>query len=125
MYTHRIMDITNQIVKQNKDIDKITADIRWASHTALSPPPFFNYFTSAKPHDAAVFVFVCLVSYHMHYWLCVLFIIYCRDIQKTINLNASTLQRADAIAEELIFAVSPIVGLLLSFHYHSFLQILF
>jgi hypothetical protein len=55
MYTHRIMDITNQIVKQNRDIDKITADIR--------------------------------------------------DIQKTINLNSSTLQRADAIAEELIFAV--------------------
>jgi hypothetical protein len=58
MYTHRIMDITNQIVKQNRDIDKITADIR--------------------------------------------------DIQKTINLNSSTLQRADAIAEELIFAVRPI-----------------
>jgi hypothetical protein len=29
-----------------------------------------------------------------------------RDIQKTINQNTSTLQRADAIAEELIFAVS-------------------
>lgn len=56
MYTHRIMDITNQIVKQNKDIDKITNDIR--------------------------------------------------DIQKTINLNSSTLQRADAIAEELIFAAA-------------------
>ena len=50
------MDITNQIVKQNKDIDKITSDIR--------------------------------------------------DIQKTINLNSNTLQRADAIAEELIFSVS-------------------
>lgn len=56
MYTHRIMDITSQIVKQNKDIDKITNDIR--------------------------------------------------DIQKTINLNSSTLQRADAIAEELIFAAA-------------------
>jgi hypothetical protein len=33
-----------------------------------------------------------------------------RDIQKTINLNSSTLQRADAIAEELIFAVSGIGG---------------
>lgn len=42
-------------MKQNKDIDKITADIR--------------------------------------------------DIQKTINLNSSTLQRADAVTEELIFAV--------------------
>jgi hypothetical protein len=31
-----------------------------------------------------------------------------RDIQKTINQNTSTLQRADAIAEELIFAVSTI-----------------
>ena len=56
MYTHRIMDITNQIVKQNRDIDKITADIR--------------------------------------------------DLQKTINLSSATLQRADAITEELIFAVS-------------------
>jgi len=53
VYTRRILDITAQIVKQNKDIDKITADIR--------------------------------------------------DIQKTINQNSSTLQRADAITEELIF----------------------
>ena len=45
-------------VKQNKDIDKITADIR--------------------------------------------------DIQKTINLNSSTLQRADAVTEELIFAVGTL-----------------
>jgi hypothetical protein len=29
MYTHRILDITNQIVKQNRDIDKITSDIRY------------------------------------------------------------------------------------------------
>jgi hypothetical protein len=36
-----------------------------------------------------------------------------RDIQKTINQNTSTLQRADAIAEELIFAVSIILLLLL------------
>lgn len=28
MYTHRIMDITASIVKQNKDIEKITNDIR-------------------------------------------------------------------------------------------------
>eukprot|EP01038_Epipyxis_sp_PR26KG_P006336 gene6336-8723_t len=54
LYTHRIMDITSQIVKQNKDIDKITADIR--------------------------------------------------EVQKTINSNTSILQRADAIAEELIFS---------------------
>jgi hypothetical protein len=47
--------LQTRTVKQNKDIDKITADIR--------------------------------------------------DIQKTINQNSSTLQRADAITEELIFAV--------------------
>jgi len=28
LYTHRILDITASIGKQNKDIDKITADIR-------------------------------------------------------------------------------------------------
>jgi hypothetical protein len=38
-----------------------------------------------------------------------------RDIQKTINQNTSTLQRADAIAEELIFAVSTILLLWLCF----------
>jgi hypothetical protein len=38
-----------------------------------------------------------------------------RDIQKTINQNTSTLQRADAIAEELIFAVSTMLLLLLCF----------
>ena len=47
------------LVKQNKDIDKITTDIR--------------------------------------------------DIQKTINLNSNTLSRADAITEELIYAVSSLV----------------
>jgi hypothetical protein len=36
-----------------------------------------------------------------------------RDIQKTINQNTSTLQRADAIAEELIFAVGTMLLLLL------------
>lgn len=55
IYTHRIMDITTSISKQNKEISKITSDIR--------------------------------------------------DIQKTINLNTSTLQRADAITEELIYSV--------------------
>jgi len=53
IYTHRIMDIISSIGKQNKDIDKITGDIR--------------------------------------------------DIQKTINNSTLTLQRADAVAEELIY----------------------
>ncbi|KAJ1390309.1 hypothetical protein B484DRAFT_340964 [Ochromonadaceae sp. CCMP2298] len=56
MYTHRIMDITSQLAKQNVDIDKITSDIR--------------------------------------------------DIQKTINQNSSTLQLADAVAEELIYTAA-------------------
>lgn len=55
LYTHRIMDIIASIGKQNKDIAKITSDIR--------------------------------------------------DIQKTINNSTLTLQRADAVAEELIYAV--------------------
>jgi hypothetical protein len=55
LYTHRIMDITTSIAKQNKEIEKITSDIR--------------------------------------------------DIQKTINQNSSTLQRSDAVTEELIFGV--------------------
>jgi glutaredoxin 2 len=49
------MDITASLAKQNKEVDKITNDIR--------------------------------------------------DLQKTINLNTNTLQRADAISEELIFKV--------------------
>jgi hypothetical protein len=49
------MDITASLAKQNKEVDKITNDIR--------------------------------------------------DLQKTINSNTNTLQRADAIAEELIFKV--------------------
>lgn len=64
LYTHRIMDITSSIAKQNKEIDKITSDIR--------------------------------------------------DIQKTINQNSSTLQRSDAVTEELIFGVRRIVVLSLS-----------
>ena len=55
LYTHRIMDIIASIGKQNKDIAKITGDIR--------------------------------------------------DIQKTINNSTLTLQRADAVAEELIYSV--------------------
>jgi len=68
LYTHRIMDIISSIGKQNRDIDKITNDIR--------------------------------------------------DIQKTINQSTLSLQRADAVAEELIYQVrvppSPLHFLLLS-----------
>eukprot|EP01039_Chlorochromonas_danica_P009336 gene9336-10304_t len=53
VYTHRILDITTSIAKQNKEIAKITEDIR--------------------------------------------------TIQKTINLQSHSLQRADGIAEEIIF----------------------
>jgi hypothetical protein len=56
LYTYRIMDIIASIGKQNKEITKITNDIR--------------------------------------------------DIQKTINSSTSTLQRADAIAEEKIYAAA-------------------
>jgi hypothetical protein len=48
--------LTSQIAKQNKEIEKITSDIR--------------------------------------------------DLQKTINLNTNTLQRSDAVTDEMIFAVS-------------------
>lgn len=59
LYTHRIMDIISSIGKQNRDIDKITNDIR--------------------------------------------------DIQKTINQSTLSLQRADAVAEELIYQVRAVV----------------
>ena len=60
LYTHRIMDIISSIGKQNRDIDKITNDIR--------------------------------------------------DIQKTINNNTLTLQRADAVAEERIYQAANSTG---------------
>jgi hypothetical protein len=56
IYTHRIMDIISQISKQNKEIDKITVDIR--------------------------------------------------DVQKTINSTTTSMQRADAVAEELVFTAA-------------------
>eukprot|EP01035_Chromulina_nebulosa_P020985 gene20985-27194_t len=56
IYTHCILDITASLIKQNKEIERITNDIR--------------------------------------------------DIQKSINQCTSTLQRADAVAEELIFSTA-------------------
>ena len=72
MYTHRIMDITNQIVKQNRDIDKITADIRWASHHALPPPPFFKYLTSA---NRTILLSLCLSVWS--HTTCIIDYVYC------------------------------------------------
>ena len=64
LYTRRIMDIITSINKQNKEINKITIDIR--------------------------------------------------NIQKLINSSTSSLSRADAITEDLIYSVSSIITSILS-----------
>ena len=96
MYTHRIMDITASIGNYFDlaiSLVLIFCAIIVASSHKLSHylPDHLCQYASAKQNKD-----IAKITSDI------------RDIQKSINFTSNTLSRADAVAEELIFAVRPV-----------------